>query len=55
MFRKHTDEIKKEVDNLVENGKVLSVGILAVTCLTVGYIMGAITTGAMCRTIAVVR
>lgn len=55
MFKKQTEDIKKEVNNLVENGRVLSIGVLAVTCLTVGYIMGAITTGAMCRTVAVIR
>ena len=51
MFKRHTEEIRKEVDSLVENGKVWSVGVLAVTCLTVGYILGSVTTGAMCRTL----
>ena len=55
MFKWHTEEIKKEVDNLVENGKVLSIGILAVTCLTVGYVMGSVTTAAMYKAIGCIR
>lgn len=55
MFKKQTDEIKTEIRSLVEEGKVLSIGILAIGCLTVGYILGCITTGAMCRTITSIR
>lgn len=51
MFKKQAEEIKKEVGSLVENGRVWSIGVLAVTCLTVGYILGSVTTGAMCRTL----
>ena len=59
MFKKHTEELKKdikeEINTLVENGKVVSIGVLAVSCLTVGYILGSITTGAMCRTLTSIR
>ena len=58
-LNKQTNEIKKdiktEINNLVENGKVVSLGILAVGCLTVGYILGAITTGAMYRVLVEVN
>lgn len=55
MFKKHTEEIKKEVDDLVESGKVLSIGVLAVSCLTIGYILGSVTTGTMWKTMIRVR
>ena len=55
MFKKHTEEIKKEVDDLINNGRVLSIGILAVTCLTVGYIIGSVTTASIYRTVALSR
>lgn len=48
-------DIKEEINNLVNDGKVLSIGILAVGCLTVGYILGCVTTGAMCRTLIRIR
>lgn len=48
-FNKQKDEIKKEVQELVNEGKLLSLGVLAVSCLTVGYILGSVTTGSMCR------
>lgn len=48
-FNKQKDEIKKEVQELVNEGKLLSLGVLAVGCLTVGYILGSVTTGSMCR------
>lgn len=55
MFKKQKDEIKKdikeEISELMESGKVVSIGIMAISCLTVGYILGSITTGAMYRTI----
>ena len=55
MFKRQTDEIKQDireqVDELVENGRVLSIGILAISCLTVWYIIGSVTTGAMCKAI----
>ena len=55
MFRKQTDDIKNEIHSLVENGKVISIGIFAISCLTVGYILGCVTTGAMCRTLTSIR
>lgn len=59
IFRKETEEvkngIKEQVDSLVEDGKVLSIGILAIACLTVGYILGSLTTGAMCRTLTTIK
>jgi len=55
MFKKQKDEIKndikEEISELMESGKVVSIGIMAISCLTVGYILGSITTGAMYRTI----
>lgn len=55
MFKKQKDEIKndikEEISELMESGKVVSLGIMAISCLTVGYILGSITTGAMYRTI----
>lgn len=55
-FKKQTDELKKdiheEVQELVDNGKVLSIGILAISCLTIGYALGSITTGLMCKTVS---
>ena len=48
-------DIKEEINNLVNDGKVISIGILAVGCLTVGYILGCVTTGAMCRTLVSIR
>lgn len=54
MFKKQKDEIKndikEEISELMESGKVVSLGIMAISCLTVGYILGSITTGAMYRT-----
>lgn len=59
LFKKQTEEvtneIKEQVNTLVEDGKVLSIGILAIGCLTVGYILGCVTTGAMCRTLTEVH
>lgn len=55
MFNKQKEEIKKEISELVENGKVVSIGIMAVGCLTIGYILGSITTGAMYRTMLAVH
>ncbi len=53
MFGKQKEEIKAtikdQVSELVNNGKVLSIGIMVVCSLTVGYILGSITTGAMDR------
>lgn len=55
LFAKQKEELKKgikeEISELMENGKVVSIGIMAVSCLTVGYILGSITTGAMYRAI----
>lgn len=59
MFGKQTkeikDDIKSEIRSLVQDGKMMSFGVLAVGCLTVGYILGSITTGAMCRTLTSIR
>ena len=58
MFNKQKEELKKdikqEISELMNNGKVLSIGIMAIGCLTVGYILGSITTGAMYRTMVTV-
>lgn len=58
MFKKQKDEIKndikEEISELMESGKVVSLGIMAISCLTVGYILGSITTGAMYRTMITV-
>lgn len=43
-------DIKEEIHNLMESGQAVSIGILVAGCLTVGYILGSITTGAMYRT-----
>lgn len=48
-------DIKEQIHNLMESGQAVSVGILVAGCLTVGYILGAVTTGAMYRTMEVVR
>lgn len=54
MFNKQKEEFKKdikqEISELMNNGKVLSIGIMAVGCLTVGYILGSVTASAMYRT-----
>lgn len=54
MFNKQKEELKKdikqEISELMNNGKVLSIGIMAVGCLTVGYILGSVTASAMYRT-----
>lgn len=54
MFNKQKEELKKdikqEISELMNNGKVLSIGIMAVGCLTVGYILGSVTVSAMYRT-----
>lgn len=42
-------DIREEIDGLVEDGRIVSLGILAVSCLTIGYMLGSITTGAMYR------
>lgn len=59
MFKKQKDEIKndikEEISELMESGKVVSIGIMAISCLTVGYILGSITTGAMYRTMISVK
>lgn len=59
MFKKQKDEIKKdikeEISELMESGKVVSIGIMAISCLTVGYILGSITTGVMYRTMISVK
>lgn len=59
MFKKQKDEIKndikEEISELMESGKVVSLGIMAISCLTVGYILGSITTGAMYRTMITVN
>lgn len=53
MFNKQKDEIKttvkEEVSEIVNSGKVLSIGIMILCSLTVGYILGSVTTGAMDR------
>lgn len=58
MFNKQKEEFKKdikqEISELMNNGKVLSIGIMAIGCLTVGYILGSITTVAMYRTMVTV-
>lgn len=54
-FNKQKDEIKKEVQELVNEGKLLSLGVLAVSCLTVGYILGSVTTGVMCQVLVKVK
>lgn len=46
------NDIKEQVNNLVEDGRVWSIGVLAVTCLTVGYILGSVTTSSAYRTIS---
>ena len=48
-------DIKDQINSLVEDGRVWSIGLLAAGCLTVGYILGALTTGAMCRTMVVFK
>ena len=56
LFTKQKEEFKKdikeELSELMENGKVVSIGIMAVSCLTVGYILGSATTSALYRAIA---
>lgn len=53
-FNKQKEEIKKdikeEIHGLMEDGKVVSIGIMVVGCLSVGYVLGSITTAAMYRT-----
>ncbi len=45
-------DIKEQIQDLIDNGQVLSIGILSVTCLTVGYILGSITTSSAYRTLS---
>lgn len=45
-------DIKEEIKNLIDNGQVLAIGVLSVACLSIGYILGSITTGAMCKAVS---
>jgi len=45
-------DIKSQLDQLIKDGYVWSIGILAVTCLTVGYTLGAVTTSSAYRTLS---
>lgn len=62
-FNKETSEkidetkkdIKEEIQKLMDSGQAVSIGILVASCLTVGYILGSITTGAMYRTMEIIR
>ena len=45
-------DIKDQLDELVKDGRVWSIGVLAVTCLTVGYVLGAVTTSSAYRTLS---
>ena len=55
MFGKKKEEIKEEIKDVLEQTKLVSLAIVGVGCLTVGYILGSITTGAMCRTMMRVK
>lgn len=45
-------DIKEELHELVQNGRVWSIGVLAVSCLTIGYVLGSVTTSSAYRTIS---
>ena len=55
MFGKKKDELKEEIRNFLDETKLVSLAIVGVGCLTVGYILGSVTTGAMCRTIVTLK
>jgi len=48
-------DIKQEISSLVEDGRVWSIGLLSVACLTIGYILGAVTTSSMNKTMMIVN
>ena len=59
MFGKKIEETKTEfltnVKEIIDQSKLLAVCVIGATCLTAGYIMGAVTTSAMYKTFSVVK
>ena len=49
------NDIKEGLQNLIESGQAMTIGILVSTSLTVGYILGAIKTSDMHRTMEITR
>lgn len=56
MFGKKIEETKVQFSTnlreIIQESKLIAVCVIGATCLTAGYILGAVTTGAMCRTLS---